>query len=214
MLTIASVTAALVVAGAVAKREFLSDENPPGASVYEHPDWRDWRRDGRLIGDTAAALVVTVFSDLECPYCADFHARMKEIIRNLPKEVSMNFIHYPLRNHRQAWPAAVAAECAAEQGRFEDMLDVLFARQRSFGGRDTLDPRAWLPEARAAGVLDERRFEDCVRSDRGGGLVDRGRRLGDKIGITSTPSYFVGGVRHRENVSDSLFLALVGAIRD
>jgi protein-disulfide isomerase len=51
------------------------------------------------------------------------------------KQVSLIYIHFPLTGHRFAMPAARAAECAGNQGRFQAMYDQLFDGQDSFWGQ-------------------------------------------------------------------------------
>jgi protein-disulfide isomerase len=128
-------------------------------------------------GPEAARLVV-VYADFECPYCAAFELRLRE----LPLRVA--FRHFPVRSsHPRAWPAARAAEAAALQGRFWEMHDSLFADQ---GHLD--DPHLW-ERAHELG-LDLERFEADRRSDEVAARVDRDFRSGIAAGVMKTPAIF------------------------
>src|SRR3954469_1289090 len=88
--------------------------------------------DDHVRGPEGARLVI-VYGDYECPFCAAAELRLREL------EARVVFRHFPVRtSHPRAYPAAHAAEAAAEQGAFWAMHDALFADQ----GR-LEDPHLW-----------------------------------------------------------------------
>jgi protein-disulfide isomerase len=121
------------------------------------------------------------YADFECPFCAALHERLV----GLP--VALVYRHFPVRSsHPRAWPAACAAEAAAEQGRFWEMHDSLF------GGQGRLeDPHLW-GRAEELG-LDLERFEAWRRSDEVMGRVRRDFRSGVRAGVVTTPTLFEVG---------------------
>jgi len=104
--------------------------------------------------------------------------------------VRVVFRHFPVRtSHPRAYPAAHAAEAAAEQGAFWPMHDALFGDQ----GR-LEDPHLWARAERLG--LDVVRFDADRRSDR---IADRVRehfKGGVRAGVATTPTLFVDGERH------------------
>jgi protein-disulfide isomerase len=82
------------------------------------------------LGRSEAKVVLIVFSDFQCPYCSEFSNSVLPSLRQAYVEtglVQVAFRHMPLANiHSRAFPAAIAAECAARQGRFWPMHDELF----------------------------------------------------------------------------------------
>lgn len=66
------------------------------------------------------------FSDFECPFCARFFPTVEQVKANYANDVTIVYKHFPLSFHQMAKPAAVAAECANEQGKFWQMHDKLF----------------------------------------------------------------------------------------
>jgi protein-disulfide isomerase len=124
------------------------------------------------------------YADFECPYCAALSARLAD------QPLRRVFRHFPVRSsHPRAWAAACAAEAAAQQGRFWEMHDSLFADQ----GR-LEDPHLW-DRARALG-LDLERFEADRRSDAVLARVKRDFRSGVRAGVVTTPTVFAGGHMH------------------
>lgn len=131
-----------------------------------------------------------VFTDLECPYCAhlDRELRSKDSSR---RPLRFGIIHFPIRElHRFAFPAAVASECAREQGRFDEFVQVVLNRQDSIG----LIP--WAAFARRAGVADTQSFAKCSKaaSHR---EVEHGYALGKRLGLIGTPAIALNGLLYR-----------------
>ncbi|MDA0137791.1 DsbA family protein [Solirubrobacter deserti] len=125
-----------------------------------------------------------VYGDYECPFCAALDLRLAEL------DVQVCFRHFPVKSsHPRAWPAACAAEAAAEQGAFWAMHDALFADQ----GR-LEDPHLWA-RAEALG-LDVERFDAHRRSDTIHTRVKSSFRAGVSCGVVTTPSAFLDGVLH------------------
>ena len=125
-----------------------------------------------------------VYGDYECPFCAAAEVRLREL------PVRVVFRHFPVRtSHPRAYPAAHAAEAAAEQGAFWAMHDALFADQ----GR-LEDPHLWARAERLG--LDVERFEADRRSERIAARVREHFHGGVRAGVATTPTVFVDGLRH------------------
>ncbi len=62
---------------------------------------------------------------------------MRQIRSQYGDQVAVVYRHFPLTSiHPHAWRAAVAAECAGAQGKFEAFHDVLFDEQEAIGSRE------------------------------------------------------------------------------
>lgn len=185
------VLSAVVMAGAVGRREILSrssDESRSGALTYE-ADWREMSAYGVVMGDSTAPIQVVEFSDLECPACRAFHETLDQVSGAYGSRVSATFIHFPLRRHRFATPAARAAECAAQEGRFSAFIDVIFENQ------DSLGLKSWGSYAVAAGIRDTASFRRCTMTTGFFARIDSGVALGRRIELRGTPTVFVNGWR-------------------
>jgi protein-disulfide isomerase len=83
-------------------------------------------------GNPEALVTVIEFSDFQCPFCKQ---HVEETQPPLDEEfvdtdkVMWVYKHFPLSIHPQAPAAGAASECAAEQGKFWEMHDLLFANQ-------------------------------------------------------------------------------------
>ena len=84
-----------------------------------------------IIGNKNAALTIIEYSDFQCPYCAQFHPTLQNIVSTDPA-IAWVYRHFPLPNHPEALPAAIASECAAKLGGnevFWEYATALFANQ-------------------------------------------------------------------------------------
>lgn len=83
------------------------------------------------VGPDSAAVVLTEFADLQCPACKTAHALLtKPLLEKYKGSIRFEFKHFPLTNsHSHALKAAEASECAADQGKFWEYIDVVYAHQ-------------------------------------------------------------------------------------
>lgn len=153
------------------------------------PNWEDIEAEGVMQGNGAAKVRIVEFSDLECPFCMRFHATRTSLKRRYGDLVSSSFVHFPLPSHRFARPAARAAECAAVVGRFDGFIARVFEKQ------DSLGLKSWGSFARAAGIEDTARFVQCSQDTALVVRVERGRALGEALGLKGTPTVLVNGWR-------------------
>ena len=139
-------------------------------------------------GAADAALVVVEYADFECPYCGDFARRTLPVVEQhyiATGRVRWVFKHLPLQEiHPRAMMAAVAAECAGQQGRFWVVHDRLFNDQQH------LDDASLLAAAKIAGV-DSDRFQACVQGP-GGIKVRQEAALARSQGYSGTPTFLIG----------------------
>src|SRR6266853_962334 len=184
------VICALVTTGLVVRREFFAPAGTP-APVDQKPlfirDWRIHLGNGVHIGPARAPVQLLEFADFECPFCARFHRELKGLRTRYSSQVALTYVHFPLPMHRFAEPAARAAECADDQGRFESMHDLLFEQQDRFG----LKP--WSEFAIEAGVADRASFEACIERTEAIPRVTEGKALGNQLDVQGTPTVIING---------------------
>lgn len=132
-------------------------------------------------------VTVDIFSDFQCPYCKMF-APARELeskgVEGVPTKVE--FKNFPLSFHPFAQLAAQAAAAAREQGKFWEMHDLLFANQNALQREDLLKYAQGLK-------LDMARFTKDLDSDRIKKLVEAEKAEGDRMHVTGTPTFFIGG---------------------
>ena len=138
-------------------------------------------------GPADAPVTIVEFSDFQCPYCSRAIPTLKKIEETYAGKVRLVYRDYPLiQIHPGAAPAAEAAACANDQGKFWAMHDLLFAHQ------DKLEVADLKKNAADLG-LDTAAFDQCLDSGR---HVEGWRKDvadAERYGITSTPAFFING---------------------
>jgi protein-disulfide isomerase len=135
-------------------------------------------------------IALVEFADYECPYCA-MHAREtsptieKELVDS--GDIRHVFFNFPLPIHPRAPKASEAAECAANQGRFWEMHKLLFENPTALEHSDLM--------LRAESIgLDPGQFAKCLESGEMMTKVQQDMAAGRRLGVNSTPSFFIGTV--------------------
>ena len=115
-----------------------------------------------LRGADNPKVTIVEYSDTECPFCKNLHLTLKKVVEEYPNDVRWVYRHFPLDQlHKKSRKEAEAAECAGEQGKFWEMLDLIYEVTPSNDGLDLEQ----LPElARKAGVINSNQFTRCLES--------------------------------------------------
>lgn len=142
--------------------------------------------DDHVRGNADADVLIVTYSDIECPYCGRFHETMFQLMDEYGDEVRWAFRHFPLSFHPNAVPAANAAECGGEQGKFWEYMDELFENQASLAADLYGDIAGDLG-------LDKSKFEDCVASGKYSAKVSGDIASGRAAGVTGTPGSIIVG---------------------
>jgi protein-disulfide isomerase len=140
--------------------------------------------DDHIRGNADAAVTIIEYSDFECPYCERFHPTMLQVMEEYEGKVRWVFRHFPLSFHPNATPAALAAECAGEQGKFWEMGDALFEN------RATLGDDLYVSIAQDLG-LNMGTFNDCIATEKYVDKIEAQAQAGAAAGVSGTPGSFV-----------------------
>ena len=139
-----------------------------------------------MMGNKKAAVVLLEYSDFQCPFCGKVQETIIKLKDKYQDRVAFGYRHFPLAFHQEADEAAIAAECAREQDKFEELHKLLYENPRA----QTLDD---LKEyARDIKIKSPAKFDQCLDNERYRGLVNQDMKDGAELGITGTPGFFVG----------------------
>lgn len=152
------------------------------------PNWKEIASLGDTFGLGVGSIDVVEFADFECPYCADTDTLLRRLRKDDPS-LSVAFVHFPLSSiHPRAYRAAVAAGCAASQGRFEAYHDNLYNHQAA------LASLSWTKLAEMSALPDTLAFTQCFDKELPRARIERGISEARKIGVKGTPTFIVAGV--------------------
>lgn len=139
------------------------------------------------LGNPQAGIQIVEFSDFQCPYCAQAHTIMRELLNKYPNNFYYIYRDFPLEDiHPQARLAAEAAACAHEQQKFWPYHDLLFNDQSK------LELGNLLNYATQVGI-DSQNFTDCLKSGKYQSEVKKDQADGLAANVTATPTFFVNG---------------------
>jgi protein-disulfide isomerase len=148
----------------------------------------------RTHGSPTAPVTVYEISDFQCPYCARFFL---ETMPSLEREyvvtgkVKFVFVNLPLPMHPNAVPAAELAMCAARQGKFWPVHDILFRNQRQWSGLS--EPgTVFLSYGDSVGANREA-LASCVRDGTMRNTVRTDAEGAVRSGARSTPTFYIEG---------------------
>ncbi|WP_326553945.1 DsbA family protein [Micromonospora sp. NBC_01813] len=148
----------------------------------------------RLTEAADGRVTVVEFLDYECPACAAAFPGVEQLRGEYDGQITYVVRNFPLSMHPNARTAALAAEAAARQGKFEEMYIALFQNQNAWSGQQQDQSAVFEGYAEQIG-LDIATFRSDMADP---GLVDRVQADvddGTAVGVSGTPTFFVNGER-------------------
>ena len=171
-------------AAAAQNQSAAAQDSPQQITRYDVPV-----DDDPAYGPEDAPITIIEFSDYECPYCRSWQAEvLPRLLETYPDQIRLVYRDFPLSSiHPNAAPAAVAANCAHEQGAYWEFHDRLFSMELG------LSDRAYQQYASDLG-LDTESFAECLKSDRHVDEVQADFQYAAELGVRSTPTFFINGI--------------------
>lgn len=155
-------------------------------------NWDDLVAGGNRIGNGNARVRVVVFGDYQCPACAQLDSvldTLQQRSERAGRAFSLVHRHFPLvQIHTQAFAAALAAECAAEQNSFLTMHRTLYREQQAVSAAD------WAQLAATASIPDSPEFRKCLRNKSTAARVEEDAQRARILNLPGTPAVVVDGI--------------------
>jgi len=138
-------------------------------------------------GGENASIVIEEFADFQCPACGQAYSAVHPLQEQYGDKVKWKFMHFPLTQvHPYAFNAAMAAECANDQGKFWEMHDKMFENQRNLN-------RSNLKKFAEEVGLDMELYNACFKSRAKSDQVNSDVAEAKKRDVNSTPTFYVNG---------------------
>jgi protein-disulfide isomerase len=142
-------------------------------------------------GPAGAPVVVTEYADFECKSCAEYAPMLAALRARYGDRVLFVYRFFPLAYHEYGMLSAQVAYAAYLQGKFWEMYDLLYARQKEWAGSADAYP---FFEGYAAGLgLDMTRFRRDVYARSTKDFITREQTAATAAGVTHTPWFAVNG---------------------
>ncbi|HUI42997.1 MAG TPA: DsbA family protein [Terriglobia bacterium] len=149
-------------------------------------------------GPASAPVTIVEYADLECPSCAHMHQYLEdEFLPKYGNKVRMVFKEFPLPFHAWSKNAAVANECAFQMdpAKFVPYRTLIFKHQTDIDASQasSTDVRDLLLGYGQQAGLDRGRLSACFDAQASLARVEAGRKEGEQLSVTQTPTFYVNG---------------------
>ncbi len=146
------------------------------------------------VGAVDAPVVISEFSDFECPFCSR-HANVTEpdLLKKYVEKglVRIEWNDFPV-NGPAAVEAAKAGRAAAAQGKFQEFKHELYTASKDISGHPEFGIEDFMKFAEKAGVADLDKFRQQATDDTYTEVIEKATSYASQIGITGTPAFVVG----------------------
>ncbi len=184
---------AIMVVGALVLPSIIANSRPVGdiamPAAHDHPN-----PNGLFMGDPNAPVKVVEYSDFQCPYCKLFaDGSEQDIVRDF---ISQGLVYFEYRPFTvigsESDASALAAYCAADQNKFWEYHDILFANITGEQVGDFYDNRLYAFAEKIG--LDMDSFKSCYKSQKFNQQLEEHRKAGVADGIEGTPAIYINGI--------------------
>ena len=143
--------------------------------------------DDPFIGPEDAPVTIVQFAEFQCPYCGRAKEVIDQVMERYDGKIKMVYRDFPLSFHDRAIPAAIAANCAGEQGQYWPMFDALMSNQRALADSDLTGHATKIG-------LDLDKWNTCRKDPAQAAEVQKDFEDGTKAGVQGTPAFFINGI--------------------
>jgi len=150
-----------------------------------------------VFGNSDSKVILISYSDFQCPGCGSSYSYIKAIVEQYKDKIQFVFRNFPLSYHINAKAAAGTAEAAGLQGKYWEMHDKLYESQSAWSnlsGASSERTDFFVSYANELG-LDTTKFKADLASAAVSEKINYDYSLGKKIGVDSTPTFYLNGVK-------------------
>lgn len=146
-------------------------------------------------GPETAPVTIVEFSDLQCPACKAAQPLVEQVLADNPDSVRLVYRHFPLDSlHPYARLAAQASEAMATQDKFWQFETLLYDRQEEWAASESQDQAiSFLTQYAQELGVEVASFSAAFAQESAAAGVSEDASLGNRIGISATPTFYVNG---------------------
>ena len=163
------------------------------------------RADSHKIG--TGSVQVVEFGDFQCPACGRMEPAVEQLIASDSSAMTFYYRNFPLPQHKNAVPTALAVESAGAQGKYWEMHNKLYSTQAEWS--DLANPSSKFIDYATGLGLDIAKFTTSYTNKEFQSVIDTGVTDGTALNVNATPTFFINGVA---NTSISDYASLKAAV--
>ncbi|MGA1842651.1 MAG: thioredoxin domain-containing protein [bacterium] len=177
---------------------FVTDPESKEFSIIEISEVYDIPAEqSPVIGKSDAPVSIVAFLDFQCPYCARVYPVLEMLLGKYPNEVNLIIKHNPLRMHRYAENASLAALASAKQQKYREITKLLFDNYKDLND-DTI--KKYLEEA----GLDMEALNSAYNDPSLKKIIGEDLNLGARLKVRGVPTLFINGRRVKDRSLNAL----------
>ncbi|MCA9388426.1 thioredoxin domain-containing protein [Candidatus Berkelbacteria bacterium] len=163
-----------------------------GVILFLNGDPSKFSTTSHIYGKQDSVVTLIEYGDFQCPACFQYFPALREVKEKYKDQIAFQFRHFPIvRAHPNAMAAHRAAEAASRQGKFWEMHDLLYERQKSWA--QEINPEKIFKDYADELGLDLDEYQVDQSSDDNEGVINADSAQGKKDGATGTPSFILNG---------------------
>jgi len=200
----------IVAVGVAAAAAVYLSREPQPVTETSAAATLDTKGGGHFRGPENAAVTLVEFGDYQCPSCKAFAPVVQEVLNRYPKQVRLEFHHYPLISiHPNSMAASLAAEAAGEQGKYWEMHDQIFEYQERWAPSSNPEPE-FLAMASRIG-LNANAFMQAMRSPQLRDRIIQDVVRAREANVEAVPTFFIDGQQVHVPLSVNAFVDVIDA---
>ncbi len=142
-------------------------------------------------GPVNPQVTIIEYSDFQCPACEAYYPVVTQLLADSTTTIDLVYRHFPLPQHANAMPSAIASEAASVQGKFWEMYDLLFTNHADW--TELSDPTPVFVKYATQIGLNVSQFKADLASSTLTDRINANKDEGIGLGIDATPTFFVNG---------------------
>jgi protein-disulfide isomerase len=164
----------------------------------------DW-----IKGMSSSTVTLIEYSDFQCPACGLYFPIVEKLVSENPSSFKFVYRHFPITGHKNATPAAQAAEAAGMQGSFWEMHYELFIKQESWA--TSTSPKAVFTEYATKLGLDTVKFASDYELQSIKDKISTSVKSGIRAGVDRTPTFYLNGKKIQPKNYEEFKKLVIGA---
>jgi len=153
------------------------------------------------LGDDLKPIKIVEFGDFQCPACQTAAVPLRAIYEKNKETVQLSFFHFPLPQHKNAFPAALASEAAGKQGQFWEMYDLIYENQIQW--ESLSEPNNAFKVFAQELNLNAEQFLADLDDSAAKSRIQSNADYGSALGVNQTPTFFINGQRYTGSQTES-----------
>lgn len=188
---------------------YLFQRPRPNTASINNSDVLEIQETDWVKGGDSATVTLVEYADFQCPACGAYYPLVKKMGEEYHDSLRIVARNFPLSSHRNAEPAARAAEAAGLQGKYWEMHDKLFEQQLEWSNLS--NPVEKFVEYGEQIGLDLEKFQQDINSSSVQQKINNDVAGANLLRVNSTPTFFLNGEKIPNPQSEEQFKTLIDA---